>query len=85
MKLLVLASTLLLAGSAVAAPGTKKRFENHAKRKASSRTNALIHRVSAPDTEVAENSFVEYSSNWAGAVLIGTGFKSVTGTVSPIL
>ncbi|KAH8898029.1 hypothetical protein GQ53DRAFT_637802 [Thozetella sp. PMI_491] len=30
----------------------------------------------------SNNSFVEYSSNWAGAVLIGSGYTSVTATVT---
>jgi hypothetical protein len=82
MKLLTLASTLLLVGSAVAAPNTAKRFAGHAKRAANSRTQGKpINRVSSgPEAESSNNTFVEYSSNWAGAVLIGTGYKSVTGT-----
>jgi hypothetical protein len=81
MKFLALASTLLLAGSAIAAPGTKKRFENHAKRIAANRMKgAPMHRVSGPETAISNDSFVEYSSNWAGAILIGTGYTSVTGT-----
>jgi hypothetical protein len=84
MKFLAVASTLLLAGSAVAAPGTAKRFENHARRKANSRSNGLMHHVTGPETETSGNKFVEYSSNWAGAILIGSGYTSVTGTVSHI-
>jgi hypothetical protein len=83
MKFLALASTLLLAGSAVAAPGTKKRFENHEKRIAANRVKgAPIHRVGSPESVISNDSFVEYSSNWAGAILIGTGYKSVTGTLT---
>jgi len=81
MKFLALASTLLLAGSAVAAPGTKKRFENHEKRIAANRMKgAPMHRVDAPESTLSNDTFVEYSSNWAGAILIGSGYKSVTGT-----
>jgi hypothetical protein len=82
MKFLALATTLLLAGSAVAAPGTAKRAERHRKRIANSRQKGSpIHRVGAGAApSISNDSFVEYSSNWAGAILIGTGFKSVTGT-----
>lgn len=82
MKILTLASTLLLAGSAVAAPNTAKRFAGHAKRAANSRIQGKpINRVSSgPEAESSNKTFVEYSSNWAGAVLIGSGYKSVTGT-----
>ncbi|KAF3764100.1 hypothetical protein M406DRAFT_260106 [Cryphonectria parasitica EP155] len=27
------------------------------------------------------NSYVEYSENWAGAILVGTGYTEVTGTI----
>jgi Peptidase A4 family len=82
MKFLTFASTLLLVGSAVAAPNTAKRFANHAKRAANSRTQGKpINRVSpGPVAESSNDTFVSYSSNWAGAVLIGSGYKSVTGT-----
>lgn len=82
MKLLILATTFFLAGSAIAAPNTAKRFENHAKRAGRSRTqgNPLSRVSPGPSTEASNDTFVSYSSNWAGAVLIGTGYKSVTGT-----
>ena len=79
MKFLALAATLLLAGSAVAAPGTARRRERNLKRAAGRRGNP-INRVDAPEGVSTNISNVEYSSNWAGAVLIGTGYKSVTGT-----
>jgi hypothetical protein len=28
------------------------------------------------------NSDVSYSSNWAGAVLVGSGYKTVAGTIT---
>lgn len=79
MKFLALASTLLLAGSAVAAPGTARRRERNLKRAAGRKGNP-INRVDAPEGVSTNISNVDYSSNWAGAVLIGTGYKSVTGT-----
>jgi hypothetical protein len=80
MKFLAVASTLLLAGSAVAAPNTAKRWAAHEKRAANRQKGAPIHRVAGPATEASNDTFVEYSSNWAGAILIGSGYKSVTGT-----
>ncbi|PMD22190.1 hypothetical protein NA56DRAFT_644908 [Hyaloscypha hepaticicola] len=80
MKFLAVASTLLLAGSAVAAPNTAKRWAAHAKRSANRQKGAPMHRVTGPETEASNDTFVEYSSNWAGAILIGSGYTSVTGT-----
>jgi hypothetical protein len=79
MKFLTVTSTLLLAGSAVAAPGTAMRQARNRKRAAAQHGNPLI-RVDAPAGVSTDISNVEYSSNWAGAILIGTGYKSVTGT-----
>jgi len=81
MKLLALTSTLLLAGSAVAAPGTALRQERNRKRAAGTRHGNPMIKSDGPAAVGATNiSNVEYSSNWAGAILIGTGYKSVTGT-----
>ncbi|KAJ3094278.1 hypothetical protein HK100_006206 [Physocladia obscura] len=60
----------LLAGLANAAPGTEFR-----RRRAES-GHKLINHVQGP-TNTTE---VSYSSNWAGAVLVGTGYTSVTAT-----
>lgn len=79
MKFLTIASTLLLAGSAVAAPGTALRRERNLKR-AAARKSGLINKVEAPAGFETNKTNVEYSSNWAGAILIGTGYTSVTGT-----
>lgn len=79
MKFLTIASALLLAGSAVAAPGTALRAERHRKRIASGRKGNPLRRVSGP-VDGTESSNVQYSDNWAGAVLVGTGYTSVTGT-----
>jgi len=83
MKFLALASTLALVGCAVAAPGTAKRWERHEKRAANNRrmkAQPLIHASGVDQPSIKNNSFVEYSENWAGAILIGTGYTSVTGT-----
>ena len=79
MKFLTIASALLLTGSAVAAPGTALRAERHRKRIASGRKGNPLRRVSGP-VDGTESSNVQYSDNWAGAVLVGTGYTSVTGT-----
>jgi len=80
MKFFAVASAFLLAGSAIAAPNTAKRFENH-RRRANARHQGLPNqRLSKPNTEASNNTNVDYSSNWAGAVLVGSGYKSVTGT-----
>ena len=78
MKFAAAVSTLLLVGTAVAAPGTAMRAERNRKRVASGRKGNPIHRVDAAAESNKTN--VEYSSNWAGAILIGSGYTSVTGT-----
>ncbi|KAK0615649.1 peptidase A4 family-domain-containing protein [Bombardia bombarda] len=48
------------------------------------RRSGLKKPVPASDVSIeglTNNSNVEYSSNWAGAVLIGSGYKSVTGSI----
>lgn len=78
MKLSTVVSTLVLAGSAVAAPGTAMR-----KARALARSTKPMQPADGELEllEASNNTHVEYSSNWAGAVLIGTGFTSVTGYV----
>lgn len=73
MKFSTVACTLALAGSALAAPGTAlRRARNLAARK--SRT--LMH----SESPATNKTNVSYSDNWGGAVLIGEGYTSVTGT-----
>ncbi|KAH8588491.1 peptidase A4 family-domain-containing protein [Bisporella sp. PMI_857] len=83
MKFATIASTLLLAGSAVAAPGTAMRRERALRRAANRQTKPLqrVGEVEALEAlELTNKTNVDYSSNWAGAVLVSTGFTSVTGT-----
>ncbi|KAH6990142.1 putative aspergillopepsin [Ilyonectria destructans] len=89
MKTSGLVSTLLFASGSLAALGTEARrarnVEKLAVRSAGNRNSNL--RFPAVDTdgsltELANTSYAEYSTNWAGAVLIGTGYNSVTGTVT---
>ena len=81
---------LAFATTAVAAPGTAMRRARAAERMAS-RGNTKHSNIA-----LAANSFTEplhsegsdntthpqYSSNWAGAVLIGSGYTSVTGIIT---
>jgi len=80
MKFVTLASTLLLAGTAIAAPGTARRAERHRQRAAGIRKGNPMRLSEGPAAQSANISEVSYSSNWAGAVLIGSGYTSVTGT-----
>ncbi|KAL4939154.1 hypothetical protein BDV06DRAFT_41320 [Aspergillus oleicola] len=80
MKLTAALASAILAGTAVAAPLTAARQARNARRSTSNRQS---HPPYKPDTteilELNSTAHVEYSSNWAGAVLIGTGYTSVTG------
>ncbi|KXL50714.1 hypothetical protein M433DRAFT_131865 [Acidomyces richmondensis BFW] len=88
MKLTSSVGALLLASTALAAPApsklTQRRHERLAKRLANKhKTNPplAVNHTSMKDT-VAVNSpgFVEYDSNWAGAVIVSSGITEVTGT-----
>ncbi|KAK3332200.1 acid proteinase [Cercophora scortea] len=47
------------------------------------KTNPKISAVSDASIDaITNNTNVDYSTNWAGAVLIGTGYKSVTATIT---
>jgi len=84
MKLSTIATTLLLAGSSLAAPGSALRRERALARRAAQRQTKPLERVGTEEaleaTELTNKTDVSYSSNWAGAVLVGTGYTSVTGT-----
>ncbi|KAI1363269.1 peptidase A4 family-domain-containing protein [Xylaria arbuscula] len=84
MKTAILAAGALFATSAVAAPGTAARWANHAARRAGRRSG---FKLPADDNTFAADfngtdKNVEYSSNWAGAVLSSSGFSSVVGTIT---
>lgn len=82
MKFSAFATVYLGANAALAARLTEKRREQHAARALSRQSNLRLPPTNSEGIEYPGNdtSHVEYSSNWAGAVLIGTGYKSVTGT-----
>ncbi|CAN8102643.1 unnamed protein product [Discula destructiva] len=86
MKLSVFATVLLGANAALAARLTEQRRQRNAERLAKRSGSARLPATNSEGLEISgpesynETTNVEYSSNWAGAVLIGTGYKSVTGT-----
>ncbi|KAI0477088.1 peptidase A4 family-domain-containing protein [Xylariaceae sp. FL0804] len=76
-----IAAALLTANVALAAPGTAARWAKHAQRSAAKSSKPMKAAPGQIEAVEAGNiSHVEYSSNWAGAVLIGSGYKTVTGT-----
>lgn len=88
MKFSTLAGSILLSGVALAAPLSE---ENLARREANRvARSARPHKQTHPNHRVGvtkeltttdSETFAEvYSSNWAGAVLIGSGYTSVTGS-----
>jgi len=88
MKIASSVGALLLASTALAAPApskmTQRRHERLAKRLANKhKTNPplAVNHTSMGDT-IAVNSpgFVQYDSNWAGAVIVSSGITEVTGT-----
>lgn len=81
----ILAAGALLATSAFAAPGTEARWANHAERRAGRAGRRSGFKLPAEENGLeavnGTDRNVEYSSNWAGAVLSSTGFTSVVGTI----
>lgn len=69
------ASSVLLAGSALAAPAT--RSEKMAKSRAA-RHSRPMQKIDAPADQKTNDTEVSYSSNWSGAVLVGTGYTGVS-------
>ncbi|KAJ6164438.1 Aspergillopepsin-2 [Penicillium chermesinum] len=73
-------SATLLATGALAAPLTSQRQARNLARRAAGTRHS--HPPYKPNTEeplqLNATSHEEYSSNWAGAVLIGTGYTAVT-------
>lgn len=74
-------SAALLTTSAIAAPLTERRAARNAARAA--RAGRISRPAYKPDTKellnVNATTQEEYSSNWAGAVLIGSQYTSVSG------
>jgi hypothetical protein len=80
-------SSTLLATAAFAAPLTAKRQARYEARRLARAESGVTERhgnpAFKPDTQellhLNATSHEEYSSNWAGAVLIGSGYTAVTG------
>lgn len=87
MKFTAALSVLLCTEAALGARFTEKRRQSRENRSLSKRGSDGKTRSSQPmiKSDLASvdsnETHVEYSSNWAGAVLISTGFTEVTGTV----
>lgn len=67
----------LLAGTAIAAPSSRERFARRLERRAASRGSQpkiVSDGIAALSTN---NSHVDYSSNWAGAVISKTSVNDV--------
>ncbi|KAH8693552.1 putative aspergillopepsin-2 precursor [Talaromyces proteolyticus] len=85
MKFTSVAVPLLFSGAALAVPLSE---ENLARREANRQARSPRHgqhshknlRVDSVQTEDGNFTAESYSSNWAGAVLIGSGYTSVSGT-----
>ncbi|KAI0407254.1 peptidase A4 family-domain-containing protein [Xylaria palmicola] len=81
MKALLVVSTLLWASTAVTAPGSftnrRRLAEPHIRR------TSLPQLVDSNVVSLLDNNSThgEYTSNWAGAVMIGTGYTTVSGTI----
>lgn len=77
-----LVAAVLSASTIMAAPGTAHRRARQNKRSGATRASKPM----IPMTNVTatvngiENLQTEYSTNWAGAALVGTGYTGVTGT-----
>ncbi|KAI0477098.1 peptidase A4 family-domain-containing protein [Xylariaceae sp. FL0804] len=81
MKTIAFSTAILCAaGLVAAAPGTAMRRERAAER-FGRRSNPLRRVEGDLASSAANNSNVEYSDNWAGAVLVGSGYTTVTGTI----
>lgn len=77
-----LVASVLSASAVMAAPGTAARRARHAKR-GLGRQSTPMSKANVTDSTLltkAASKNAEYSTNWAGAVLIGTGYTAVTGT-----
>ena len=74
----LLGAEAILANPVLLTPREPRMAKRRALRKTNPRINVEGGEVTALDNETQ----VSYSSNWAGAVLIGSGYKSVTGTIT---
>ncbi|CAG8947881.1 unnamed protein product [Penicillium salamii] len=75
MKFSAFFGTALLATATIAAPLTEQR---QARRSLNRKSNPPLKPGTTEAIRLNGTSHEEYSSNWAGAVLIGTGYTAVT-------
>ncbi|KAJ4417490.1 hypothetical protein N0V82_006154 [Gnomoniopsis sp. IMI 355080] len=86
MKLSAFASVVFGVNAVFGARLTQQRRERNAEKLARRSGTPRLPATNSEGVEISgpesynETAHVEYSSNWAGAVLIGSGYKSVTGT-----
>jgi hypothetical protein len=86
MKIVTIISGLLCASSIIASPLTKRQTERQLQRRQSRSRRTLppqnlVHSTPIEGSAGISSSHVDYSDNWAGAVLIGKNFTSVTGKI----
>ncbi|ROW17605.1 hypothetical protein VPNG_00832 [Cytospora leucostoma] len=74
------ANVLLLAEAAMAARLTHKRRENHARRALARKSHPKI--ASDRPATVINSTNVEYSENWAGAIIISEDITEVTASIT---
>ncbi|GAW13788.1 hypothetical protein ANO14919_031780 [Xylariales sp. No.14919] len=80
MKIILIASTLVWVAAAATAPGFVVR--RRAAEPSLRRTGLPQLLDSDLNSLLADNNtHAEYTSNWAGAVMIGTGYTTVSGTI----
>ena len=87
MKFIAIINAILCVNAVIAAPFTELRRERRTFRQ---RTRAVPNKHSLPPLNVTAADVngpfgndikAQYSTNWAGAVLTGSGYKTVTGTI----
>lgn len=83
MKFTSILTSSLLASAALAAPLTEKRQTRHEARRANKQRHSNPPLVADTTTKevlkLSNTTQAQYSSNWAGAVLIGSGYTTVSG------
>jgi hypothetical protein len=82
MKTNIVIATLFCASAVLAAPFTELRRERRQTRaRRTLRPQNLTSAVETDGLAGTDSINVQYSTNWAGLVLIGSGYTSVTGTI----
>ncbi|KAI3320271.1 peptidase A4 family-domain-containing protein [Xylariaceae sp. AK1471] len=81
MKVILIVSALMCVSAAVTSPGLVAR-RPRAAGKSLRRTGLPQPLGRELDSLLVDNStYAEYTQNWAGAVMIGTGYTTVSGTI----